>query len=120
MVDLNIINIKNLYEHKIITLRAVQKQFLACTMRRKKQERPYWILTPEDEECIRGIYVNKNGINVDNNSDNVNDNGVNVCKSTQSKRNEKEKKKEDKDDKYDKRNVSFPLSYYTKCLIDDH
>jgi len=141
MVDLNIIDIKNLFEHKVITSRAVQKQFLACTMRRKKQERPYWILTPEDEECIRGIYVNKNGINVDinndnesndetrinvnnnlinvdNNSINADNNSIDVCKSTQSK--SKRKKKEDKEDKYDKRNVPFHLSYYTKCLIDDH
>lgn len=116
MVDLNIIDIKNLYEHKVITSRAMQKQFLACTMRRKKQERPYWILTPEDEECIRGIYVNKNGINVDinndnestdetrinvnnnlinvdNNSINADNNSIDVCKSTQSK--SKRKKKED-------------------------
>lgn len=141
MVDLNIIDIKNLYEHKVITSRAVQKQFLACTMRRKKQERPYWILTPEDEECIRGIYVNKNGINADINNDNestdetrinvnnnlinvdnysinADNNSIDVCKSTQSK--SKRKKKEDKEDKYDKRNVPFSLCYYTKCLIDDH
>ena len=77
-------------------------------MRRKTQETPYWILTPEDEECIRGIYVSKNvinvdinydndstdktrinvnnnAINVDNNSINASDNSIDVCKSTQSK-----------------------------------
>ncbi len=95
-------------------------------------------MTPEDEECIRGIYVNKNGINadinndnestdetrinvnnnlinVDNNSINADNNSIDVCKSTQSK--SKRKKKEDK---YDKRNVPFSLCYYTKRLIDDH
>ena len=53
----------------------------------------------------------KNNPNADNNS-------IDVWKSTQSKI--KRKKKEDKEDKYDKRNVPFSLSYFTKCLLDDH
>ena len=147
MVEMNMIDYVSLKRDGIITSKAIQKQFMASTIRRKNVDRSHWILTEEDENAVN-IYADRNrvnacknndedisesedeeNINVRNNEDNVlineeNDrnNSIDDRISTQSKskRKSKEKKKEDKEDKYDKRNVPFPLSYYTKCLIDDH
>ncbi len=148
MVDLNMIDYVSLERDKVITSKAIQKQFLASTIRRKQVDKPYWILTPDDEAKV-SIYADRNRINAYKNEENVieNDlvneeeksinvrnNEIDVCinedndrnnsisyrESTQSKSKKERKRKEDKEDKYDKRNVPFPLSYYTKCLIDDH
>lgn len=141
MVDMRMIDFLMLEREGVITSKAIQKQFYASTIRRKEQARPYWLLTEEDEAGIN-IYAGKNNINVSKNDNDYNEkinadintinvdinsinddiNVISADKGTQSKskRKSKEKKKEDKEDKYDKRNVPFPLSYYTKCLIDDH
>ena len=146
MVDMNMIDFVMLQKN-IITSKAIQKQFMASTIRRKNSDRTYWILTEDDEKAVN-IYADKNRINAYKNNDdensveddeeiiNVRNNEINVrineendrnnevsdriSTQSKSKRKSKEKKKEDKEDKYDKRNVPFPLSYYTKCLIDDH
>ena len=133
MVDMNMIDIFNLHHNNVITSKAIQKQFYAITFRRKKVDRPYWLLTESDEEAIN-IYAGKNTINVDKNDDEINvdingitadintidddNNSVSADKGTQSK--SKRKRKEDREDKYDKRNVPFHLHYYTQCLIHDH
>jgi len=144
MVDMNMIDFVMLQKN-IITSKAIQKQFMASTIRRKNSDRTYWILTEDDEKAV-SVYADRNRINVYKNNDeessveedsekiNVRNNVDNVRIneenernntiddriSTQSKSKRKEKKKEDKEDKYDKRNVPFHLCYYTKCLIDDH
>lgn len=144
MVDMNMIDFIMLQKN-IITSKAIQKQFMASTIRRKNSDKTYWILTADDEKAV-SIYADRNRINAYKNNDeessvegdtgkiNVRNNEINVCIneenernnsiddriSTQSKSKRKEKKKEDKEDKYDKRNVPFHLCYYTKCLIDDH
>ena len=108
----------------VITSKAIQKQFLASTYRRKKGERPYWLLTPEEEESVKkfyGISANNNEINVNINEDNENINSINADEGTQSKsKKEKKSKKEDIRDRFDKRQLPFEPNYYVSCLIDDH
>ena len=146
MVDMNMIDFVMLQKN-IITSKAIQKQFMASTIRRKNSDRTYWILTEDDEKAV-SIYADRNRINAYKNNDeesdveedieniNVRNNEINVrineendrnnevsdriSTQSKSKRKVKEKKKEDREDKYDKRNVPFSLCYYTKCLIDDH
>ena len=108
----------------VITSKAIQKQFFASTYRRKKAERPHWILTPEEEESVKrfyGISANNNSINADINEDNADTNSINVNKGTHSKsKKEKESKKEDKLDRFDKGQLPFEPNYFVSCLIDDH
>ena len=106
----------------VITSKAIQKQFLASTYRRKKAERPHWLLTPEEEESVSkfyGINANNNAINVDINEDNADINPINANRSTQSKK-EKKSKKEDKLDRFDIGKLPFEPNYYVSCLISDH
>ena len=108
----------------VITSKAIQKQFLASTYRRKKAERPHWLLTPEEEETVSkfyGINANNNAINVDINEDNADINPINANRSTQSKsKKEKKSKKEDKLDRFDIGKLPFEPNYYVSCLISDH
>ena len=108
----------------VITSKAIQKQFLASTYRRKKAERPHWLLTPEEEESVSkfyGINANNNAINVDINEDNADINPINANRSTQSKsKKEKKSKKEDKLDRFDIGKLPFEPNYYVSCLISDH
>ena len=108
----------------VITSKAIQKQFLASTYRRKKAERPHWLLTPEEEESVSkfyGINANNNSINVDINEDNADINPINANRSTQSKsKKEKKSKKEDKLDRFDIGKLPFEPNYYVSCLISDH
>ena len=102
----------------VITSKAIQKQFLASTYRRKKAERSHWLLTPEEEESVSkfyGINANNNAINVDINEDNADINPINANRSTQSK-----SKKEDKLDRFDIGKLPFEPNYYVSCLISDH
>ena len=108
----------------VSTSKAIQKQFLASTYRRKKAERPHWLLTPEEEESVSkfyGINANNNAINVDINEDNADINTINANRSTQSKsKKEKKSKKEDKLDRFDIGKLPFEPNYYVSCLISDH
>ena len=134
MVDCNMIDSVSLELDEVITSKAIQKQFLASTYRRKKADRPYWILTPEEEEKVKKNYginankqedisVNNNSINVDINEENADDNSIIANKSTQSKsksNSKSKKKRRDILDRFDKGNLPFPVNYYVSCLIDDH
>ncbi len=44
---------KSLYEDEgVFTSKAIQRHFYSCTLRRKKQPHPYWLLTAEEEDDI--------------------------------------------------------------------
>jgi hypothetical protein len=106
----------SLLEMGIITSRAIQRQFVLSTKRRRKIDTSkYWLLSEEDIRVI----ADNNGVIVvsgDNNPDNVGINEVNADASTQSK----SKSNIDIKDKYlDKSARGAPvLNYLTKCLIE--
>ena len=129
---------------KVITSKRIQEHFYSVTLRRKKTDRPYWLLSAAEMENLTRYYKQKAEINVDrnvyvdNNSDlvNVDKNPISgdinpqndellqtetgLLQTKVHKVKVKEKVKEDKEDKYDKRNCPFHLDYFTSCLINDH
>ena len=140
MLELNIIDSLTSEFHNVITSKSIQKQFLASTLRRKKQEEyPYWLLSDDETENITRYFRAKSErINVDRNDDDEKlmspEMGLlqtetelmspkTAFMSTEVhkvKVKEKVKKKVDKDDRYDKRNCPFHLDYFSSCLINDH
>ena len=140
MLELNIIDSLTSEFHNVITSKSIQKQFLASTLRRKKQEEyPYWLLSDDETENITRYFRAKNErINVDRNDDDEKlmspemgllqtETGLMSPKTAflstevhKFKVKEKVKKKVDKDDRYDKRNCPFHLDYFSICLIQDH
>lgn len=147
MKNLNLIDEISYDFYKVITSKSIQKQFLASTIRRKKQdEYPHWLLSNDETDNITRYFRTKSErINVDNNEINVdrNENGEKLMSpkmellqtetelmlpetaflSTEVhkvKVKEKVKKKQDEEDKYDKRNCPFHLDYFSSCLINDH
>ena len=140
MLELNIIDSLTSEFHNVITSKSIQKQFLASTLRRKKQEEyPYWLLSDDETENITRYFRAKNErINVDRNDDDEKlmspemgllqtETGLMSPKTAfmstevhKVKVKEKVKKKVDKDDRYDKRNCPFHLDYFSSCLIQDH
>lgn len=124
MEECHMIDSLSLEYDGVVTSKAIQKQFLASTYRRKKAERPHWILTPEEEEKVSkfyGINANNNSINVDINEDNADINSVSANESTQSKsKKEKKSKRIDKLDRFDIGKLPFEPNYYVSCLINDH
>ena len=138
MLELNIIDSLTSQFHNVITSKSIQKQFLASTLRRKKQEEyPYWLLSDDETENITRYFRAKNErINVDRNDDDeklMSPEMELLQTETQlmqpktafmstevHKVKEKVKKKVDKDDRYDKRNCPFHLDYFSSCLIQDH
>ena len=140
MLELNIIDSLTSEFHNVITSKSIQKQFLASTLRRKKQEEyPYWLLSDDETENITRYFRAKNErINVDRNDDDEKlmspemgllqtETGLMSPKTAflstevhKFKVKEKVKKKVDKDDRYDKRNCPFHLDYFSSCLIQDH
>ena len=124
MEECHMIDSLSLEYDGVVTSKAIQKQFLASTYRRKKTERPHWILSPEEEEKVSkfyGINANNNSINVDINEDNADINSVSANESTQSKsKKEKKSKRIDKLDRFDIGKLPFEPNYYVSCLINDH
>ena len=140
MLELNIIDSLTSEFHNVITSKSIQKQFLASTLRRKKQEEyPYWLLSDDETENITRYFRAKSErINVDRNDDDEKlmspemgllqtETGLMSPKTAflstevhKVKVKEKVKKKVDKDDRYDKRNCPFHLDYFSSCLIQDH
>lgn len=108
----------------VITSRAIQKQYLLSSRRRKKVEiYKHWLLNQAEMLEINTFFKPSREINVDHNQVSDNDNeakptktAVKVSKSTQK---EKEKKKEiDKMDKLDKGILGAPkLHYLTHALV---
>ena len=142
MLSLGMIDEATLELDNVITSKAVQKQFLLSTSRRKKAERKYWLLSEEEEKRMGEFLMEKKGkINVDNNetqldlckqkssssgvsaSDNETDPLLMSTKvhkvKVKDKVKEKVKEKDDKKDKWDIGNCPFQLDYFTKCLISD-
>ena len=124
MEECHMIDSLSLEYDGVVTSKAIQKQFLASTYRRKKADRPHWILSPEEEEKVSkfyGINANNNSINVDINEDNADINSVSANESTQSKsKKEKKSKRIDKLDRFDIGKLPFEPNYYVSCLINDH
>ena len=140
MLELNIIDSLTSEFHNVITSKSIQKQFLASTLRRKKQEEyPYWLLSDDETENITRYFRAKNErINVDRNDDDEKlmspkmellqtetelmspETAFLSTEVHKVKVKEKVKKKVDKDDRYDKRNCPFHLDYFSSCLIQDH
>ena len=124
MEECHMIDSLSLEYDGVVTSKAIQKQFLASTYRRKKTDRPHWILSPEEEERVSkfyGINANNNSINVDINEDNADINSVSANESTQSKsKKEKKSKRIDKLDRFDIGKLPFEPNYYVSCLINDH
>ena len=140
MLELNIIDSLTSEFHNVITSKSIQKQFLASTLRRKKQEEyPYWLLSDDETENITRYFRAKNErINVDRNDDEEKlmspkmellqtetelmspETAFLSTEVHKVKVKEKVKKKVDKDDRYDKRNCPFHLDYFSSCLIQDH
>ena len=124
MEECHMIDSLSLEYDGVVTSKAIQKQFLASTYRRKKADRPHWILSPEEEERVSkfyGINANNNSINVDINEDNADINSVSANESTQSKsKKEKKSKRIDKLDRFDIGKLPFEPNYYVSCLINDH
>lgn len=124
MEECHMIDSLSLEYDGVVTSKAIQKQFLASTYRRKKADRPHWILSPEEEERVSkfyGINANNNSINVDINEDNADINSVSAIESTQSKsKKEKKSKRIDKLDRFDIGKLPFEPNYYVSCLINDH
>ena len=133
MMRLNLID-SDLAEKGVITSKGIQKQFMAITYRRKEKERPYWLLTPEEEEKTCKEYgscspeskkivkctIDSNNTVIDsNNGLNVAEEGKKTAKGNKGKGKEKVKGKEDKNDKYDKGNYPGFLDFFTACLIED-
>ena len=59
MLDVGLLD-KNSYEHEsVFTSKAIQVQFVKSTLRRKPQERLYWLLTPEEEADIKAYLKTK-------------------------------------------------------------
>jgi len=120
MADIGLLD-KELLEQGIITSKAIQKQYYACTIRRKEREKEHWLLADEDEAEVDVTIIGKpkkelSGISVYNN-DSSSD--ISVCESTQNKNKKKKKNEIDKEDKYDKGNYPGYLHYCTACLIED-
>lgn len=144
MKEMNLIDSLTYEFYKVITSKSIQKQFLASTIRRKKQEEyPYWLLSADEVDNITRYFRAKanesnNEINVDRNQNEeklMSPKTPLLQTETQLmspetpflstevhkvKVKEKVKKKEDKEDKFDKRNCPFHLDYFTSCLINDH
>jgi len=120
-VKLDIIDSMSL-DNGIITSKGIQKQFLASTQRRKQRERPYWILSPEDEESVYKTYGSEEktskGINADDNTVQGALMSTKVHK-VKVKGKVKVKEKADKEDKYDKGGLPFEAHYYLSCLLHD-
>lgn len=128
----------DLIEEGIFTSKGIQKQFLACTIRRKRNDYEYWLLTPEDEssayKTVGNCQPNKKfkeqnatemyleGTNCGNNvpSGEINEAFCTKVKDKYKvKAKDKEKEKEDRSDKYDKGLYPGHLNYFTSCLIED-
>lgn len=59
MLDVGLLD-KNSYEYEsVFTSKAIQVQFVKSTLRRKPQERLYWLLTPEEEADIKAYLKTK-------------------------------------------------------------
>ena len=59
MLDIGLLD-KNSYEYEsVFTSKAIQVQFVKSTLRRKPQERLYWLLTPEEEADIKAYLKTK-------------------------------------------------------------
>ena len=59
MLDVGLLD-KNSYEYEsVFTSKAIQVQFVKSTLRRKPQEKLYWLLTPEEEADIKAYLKTK-------------------------------------------------------------
>jgi len=124
----------DLAEKGVITSKGIQKQFMAITYRRKEKERPYWLLTPSEEEktykeygscgpeskkIVNGTMDINNDLIDSNNEVIVAEQEIKSTKVHKGKGKGKEKGKEDKNDKYDKGKYPGFLDFFTACLIED-
>lgn len=114
--------------NNVITSKAIQKQWLSSTSRRKEIDKSkYWLLSEYEESRVKKfddscvLSVMSEIVNDDNNLVNADNNGVIDSNSTQRKnKNKKEKKRDelDKSDKYDESTFGIPkVHFITKCLI---
>lgn len=124
------------YEYdKVITSKRIQEHFYSVTLRRKKSNRPYWLLSNDEMENLTRYYKQKAEVNVDRNvyvdnnsisgdinplTDELLQTETGLLQTKVHKVKVKEKAKEDKEDRFDKRNCPFHLDYFTSCLINDH
>jgi hypothetical protein len=107
---------ETLLESGVFTSKAIQRQFLLSTKRRRQIDTSrYWLLDDDDNRVIADNNDN-NSVNADNNPENGKKKGVIDDESTQSKSNSKRDKK---DKLLDKGARGAPvLHYLTKCLIE--
>lgn len=127
MVEINLFDNLSYEFEKVITSHGIQWFFYGATLRRKKSDKPHWLLSENEMENITR-YIKGKGLNMSTETEllqpetivNVDTNPVIVDKPLKNKVKVKEKVKGDIDDKYDKRNCPFHLDYFTSCLINDH
>ncbi len=107
---------ERLLESGVFTSKAIQRQFLLSTKRRKQIDTSsYWLLDDDDNRVIADNNDN-NPVIDDKNPENEEETGVNVDESTQSKSNSN---KDLLDKLLDKSARGAPvLHYLTKCLIE--
>ena len=53
MMDLGLLDSFSYEYESVFTSKAIQVQFVKSTIRRKPQERPHWLLSPEEEADIK-------------------------------------------------------------------
>ena len=124
----------DLIEEGIFTSKGIQKQFLACTIRRKREDYEHWLLTPEDESTayktigncppnkkLKEQNVAEGTLEGTNCSNNVPSGEINETFCTKDKYKDKLKDKSEvnKLNKYDKGLYPGHLNYFTSCLIED-